>query len=103
MLNQIVIVGRLSKTPEIMKNQDGSKFTILSLAVPRSFKNDEGVYETDFIDCTVTGTVAEQTCTYCKNGDLVGVKGRMQNLNHTAQLQIVVEKVSFLSSKSNEE
>ena len=61
MLNQIVLVGRLTKTPEIMKNQDGSKFAIITLAIPRSFKNLQGEYETDFIDCTLLGSIASNT------------------------------------------
>lgn len=104
MLNQIVLVGRLTKTPEIMKNQDGSKFAIITLAIPRSFKNLQGEYETDFIDCTLLGSIASNTCEYCEKGDLVGVRGRVQNLSHTAQLQIIADKVTFLSSrKSNED
>ena len=53
MLNQIVLVGRITKTPEIIENQDGSKFAILNLAIPRTFKNENGEYDTDFIDCTL--------------------------------------------------
>jgi len=103
MLNQIVLVGRLTKTPEIMENQDGSKFAIITLAVPRSWKNANGEYETDFIDCTVLGNVASNTCEYCKSGDLVGVKGRVQNVCDTAQIQIIAEKVTFLSSRKPNE
>lgn len=99
MLNQIVLVGRITKTPEMMENQDGSKFVIINLAVPRTFKNVSGEYETDFIDCTLWTGIAENTCKYCKKGDVVGIKGRIQNLNNTAQLQLIAEKVSFLSSK----
>jgi len=99
MLNQIVLVGRITKTPEMMENQDGSKFAIINLAVPRTFKNENGEYETDFINCTLWTGIAENTCKYCKKGDVVGIKGRIQNLNNTAQLQLIAEKVSFLSSK----
>ena len=99
MLNQIVLVGRITKTPEMMENQDGSKFAIINLAVPRTFKNENGEYDTDFIDCTLYKSIAENTCKYCKKGDLVGVRGRIQNLNNTAQLQIVAEKVTFLSNR----
>ena len=99
MLNQIVLVGRITKTPEMMENQDGSKFAIINLAVPRTFKNKNGEYETDFIDCTLWTGIAENACKYCKKGDLVDVRGRVQNLNNTAQLQLIAEKVSFLSSK----
>ena len=99
MLNQIVLVGRITKTPEVIENQDGSKFAIINLAVPRTFKNENGEYDTDFIDCTLWKGIAENACEYCKKGDLVGIRGRIQNLNNTAQLQLIAEKVTFLSSK----
>lgn len=99
MLNQIILVGRITKTPEMMENQDGSKFAIINLAVPRTFKNENGEYETDFINCTLWTDIAENTCKYCKKGDVVCIRGRIQNLNNTAQLQLIAEKVSFLSSK----
>ena len=99
MLNKFKLVGRITKTPEMMENQDGSKFAIINLAVPRTFKNENGEYDTDFIDCTLWKGIAENVCEYCKKGDVVGIKGRIQNLNNTAQLQLIAEKVSFLSSK----
>ena len=99
MLNQFTLVGRITKTPEMMENQDGSKFAIINLAVPRTFKNENGEYDTDFIDCTLWKGIAENVCEYCKKGDMVGIRGRIQNLNNTAQLQLIAEKVSFLSSK----
>lgn len=83
----------------MIENQDGSKFAIINLAVPRTFKNENGEYDTDFIDCTLWTGIAEKVCEYCKKGDVVGIKGRIQNLNNTAQLQLIAEKVSFLSSK----
>lgn len=99
MLNQATIVGKITKTPEIMENQDGSKFAILNLAVPRNFKNKNGEYETDFIDCALWTGIVENVCKYCKKGDIVGVKGRIQNINNTAQLQLIAEKVSYLNNK----
>lgn len=100
MLNQIILVGRLTRTPEIMENLDGSKFAIINLAIPRTFKNEDGEYETDYVDCALTGNVAKNTCEYCRQGDLIGVKGRIQNLNYTSSLQIIAEKITYLSSKS---
>ena len=99
MLNQIVLVGRITKTPEIIENQDGSKFAILNLAIPRTFKNEKGEYDTDFIDCALWKDIAETTYNYVQKGDIVGIKGRIQNVNNTAQLQIVAEKVTFLSNR----
>lgn len=101
MLNQIVLVGRLTSTPEVRQNLNGSKFTIITLAINRSFKNKNGEYDTDFIDCTLYQGIAENTVNYCKKGDVVGVRGRIQNLNNTAQLQIIAEKITFLSSKKD--
>ena len=102
MLNQVVIVGRLVERPIVEENQNGRKVSVLTISVPRSFKNDEGVYDTDYIKCTLWGNVAETTAEYCEIGDLVGVKGRLQCLNGSS-LQLVGEKVSFLSSRKKED
>ena len=78
MLNQIVIAGRLVSDPEITKCENNLKRTYVTIAVPRSYKNTQGIYETDFIRCTLWNGVAESTCEYCKKGDIVGIKGRIQ-------------------------
>ena len=101
MLNQVVIVGRLVEKPILEANQNGKKVCIITLAVPRSFKNDEGIYDTDFIKCTLWNGVAENTVEYCGRGDLIGVKGRLECLCGS-ELQVVAEKVTFLASKKVE-
>jgi single-strand DNA-binding protein len=103
MLNQVVLVGRLTKDLEIKELEDRKKVVNLTLAVPRSFKNVDGEYETDFIDCTLWNSVAENTAEFCKQGDIVGIKGRLQttNTNERKYTQVIAEKVTFLSSKSN--
>ena len=78
MLNQIVLVGRLTRDIVVNKSNK-SKVATISLAIPRSFKNSEGNYDTDFIDCVVFDVIAENTCEYCKKGDIIGVKGRVQS------------------------
>ena len=98
MLNQIILVGRLTQDLEVKEEENGSKYTIMSLAIPRSFKNAEGVYDTDFVDCKAFSTVAENSAEYCKKGDIVGIKGRIQS--QEGKLEIIAEKVTFLSSKS---
>ena len=100
MLNQVVIIGRLVKKPIVEENENGKKVCNITLAVPRSYKNAEGIYETDFIKCTLWNGIAENTVEYCNKGDLVGVKGRLQCLNGN-ELQVVAEKISFLSSGRN--
>ena len=109
MLNQVVLVGRLTKEVEVKELDDGKKVGNLSLAIPRSFKNAEGEYETDFVKCTIWDSIAENTSEYCKKGDIVGVKGRIQSSsfeneegNKEFRLDIVAEKVTFLSSKSKD-
>ena len=103
MLNQIVIVGRLVRDPELRQTEGGKKVTNITLAVPRSYKNSSGEYETDFIDCVLWTGIAENTTEYCRRGDILGVKGRVQTRTFenddkkTYITEVVAEKVSFLS------
>lgn len=101
MLNQIVLVGRLVSDPEINETENGRKVSEITLAVSRSYKNSEGIYETDFIDCVLWNGIAENTSEYCKKGDIIGVKGKLQRLEGNT-LQVVAEKVTFLSSKKED-
>ena len=108
MLNQIVLVGRLTRDIVVNKSEKGVKVATISLAIPRSFKNSEGTYDTDFIECTAFDAIAENTCEYCSKGDIVGVKGRVQSRVIEKEdvkdykMEIVAEKVTFLSSKKQE-
>ena len=65
MLNQVVLVGRIVRTPELKVTETGKKTATVTLAVPRSFKNMDGEYETDFVDCILFDLIAENTCEYC--------------------------------------
>ena len=64
MLNQTILVGRIARDLEIKELEDGKKASYITLAVPRSWKNENGEYETDFIDCVLWKGVAENTCEY---------------------------------------
>ena len=109
MLNQTVLVGRITRDPEVIETEGGSKVSNLTLAVPRSFKNAEGAYATDFIDVTVWNNIAQSTSEYCKKGDLVGVKGRIQTDSYEKDgekkllMKVIADRVTFLSSKSKSE
>ena len=110
MLNQLVVIGRLVRDPELRKTENGKNVTNITLAVPRSYKNPNGEYDTDFIDCVLWSTVAESTTEYCKKGDLLGVKGRIQTRRietedeKTKQVtEVVAEKVTFLLSRRQKE
>ena len=69
MLNQVVVVGRLVDTPDVKETENGKAVSNITVAVPRSYKNENGEYETDFLDCTLWGDVAKTTYEYCKKGD----------------------------------
>ncbi len=101
MLNQVVIVGRMTENPTI---KEGETKTIMNLAVNRSFKNADGIYETDFVPCILWEGIATNVMEYCHKGDVVGVRGRLESVvdpeTNTSRLQVIAEKVSFLSSKA---
>ena len=110
MLNQIVLVGRLVKTPELRVTENGKKTSTITLAVPRNYKNINGEYETDFLDCTLWTNIAENTTEYCQAGDMIGVKGRVQSRIITQddgtkkkKTEIVAEKVTFLAQAPKKE
>lgn len=100
MLNQYFLVGRLTKDFQL-EEKDDKKFAHNTLAVSRSFKNSEGVYETDFFDFTVFGGLAESCFDYCKKGDLVGLKGTLSTYENKIVLK--TDKVSFLATKSKKD
>lgn len=106
MLNQVVLVGRLTKEPEVNKTEGNKHYSHVTLAVPRSFKNINGEYDTDFIDCVLWDGVAKSTSEYCHKGDIVGVKGRIQSevkeLDGTKKyyMNIIAERVTFLSNNN---
>ena len=102
MLNQVVIIGRLVAKPIVEENENGRKLSEITLAVPRSYKNAEGIYETDFIKCILWSCIAENTAEYCEKGDLISVKGRLQCLGGS-ELQLVAEKITFLTNNKNKE
>ena len=109
MINNVILVGRLVKTPELLLTETGKKLSMITLAVPRPYKNLNGEYDTDFVDCTLWTGIAENTAEYCKTGDVIGVKGRLQSRiienddgSKYKRVDVVVERVSFIaSSKSN--
>lgn len=108
MLNQIILVGRLVRDPEVKKAKNGNSYSHITLAVPRSYKNVDGEYETDFLDCTLWQLMATNTKEYCKKGDIVGVKGRVESKVYEKDdekkyvTEIIAEKVTFLSSNKTE-
>ena len=109
MLNQIILVGRLVRDPEVRETKNGTSVSKITLAIPRSYKNVNGEYETDFLDCTLWQLIATNTKEYCKKGDIVGVKGRVESRTYEKEgekkyiTEIIAEKVTFLSSNKKAE
>lgn len=96
MLNQVVLVGRLKEVK--YEDEVNVGFT---LVVPRSYKNIDGIYEEDRIPVYISGSIAKNFKEYCKEGDLVGIKGRVQEKD--GKIDIIAEKITFLSSKKEDE
>ena len=108
MLNQFVGVGRLVAEPSVKETEDGKQVSNITIAVPRSYKNENGEYDTDFVDVVLWNGIAENTAEYCHKGDRIGVKGRIQTSNYETEdgekrksTQIVAEKITFLSSSKD--
>lgn len=104
MQNQVFLVGRLSKEIELIELEDNKKQAIISLAIPGIYKNAEGIYETDFVDCILYDNIAQNTAEYCSKGDIIGLRGIIKskiNENDEKKIEIVAEKISFLSRKKD--
>lgn len=109
-MNNVIIVGRLTKDVELKATTSGVMVANFSLAVTRPFKNANGDYETDFINCVVYKASAETLARYTNKGDLIGVKGYIQTRNYTDKdgkkvyvTEVMAERISFLQSTSKKE
>jgi len=109
MLNQVVLVGRLTDNPEVVTTDTGKKLASVSVAVQRTYKNVDGLYEADFIRCVLWNGIAANTSEYCKKGDVVGIKGRLQSRNYESNdgikkyvTEVIAEKVTFLTNSKKD-
>lgn len=100
MLNQLVIVGRLTENPVLEKNDEKNSFKI-NLAVPRNYKNINGEYDVDYIPCILWNIVGETTAIMCHKGDVLGIKGHIESIED--KITVIAEKVTFLTSKRENE
>lgn len=106
MLNKIVVMGRLTRDPELRSTQSGLYVTSFSIACDRDFKNQSGEKDTDFIDCVAWRQTAEFVCKYFAKGRMAVVEGRLQirdwqdnNGNKRRSAEIVADNVYFGDSK----
>lgn len=109
MINNVVLVGRLTKDPDLRYTSSGSAVATFTLAVNRNFTNADGNREADFINCVIWRKPAETFANYAKKGTLLGVTGRIQTRNYENQqgqrvyvTEIVCENFQLLESRSSQ-
>ncbi|MDY0278146.1 MAG: single-stranded DNA-binding protein [Acholeplasma sp.] len=103
MLNQLVLIGRVTHNPESVILDDGKKVLKCQIAVQRSFKNYDGEYDTDFISITAWEGLASVVENYLEKGMMIAVKGRVQtwqkeiNEKSITMLEVIAERITYLS------
>lgn len=107
MINRVVLVGRLTKDVELRYTPSGVANARFTLAVNRTFSNQQGEKEADFINIVVWRKQAENTANFLKKGSLAGVEGRIQTGSYEGQdgkrvytTDVVADSVQFLEPKS---
>lgn len=107
MLNQLILVGRLTIDPETKILEDGRKVSEFTLAVQRTFKNMDGNYDTDFIKISVWEGLATAIEPYCTKGVMIAVKARIQSWKYDLpddrklnMLEVIAERISYLTASS---
>jgi len=110
MINRVVLVGRLTRDPELKYTANGAAVASFTVAVNRSFTNAQGEREADFINCVIWRKAAENFSNFTNKGSLVGIDGRLQTRSYENQqgqrvyvTEVVVENFSLLESRSEAE
>lgn len=106
-MNKAILIGRLTKDPELRTTTSGISSTSFTVAVSRTYTNQNGERETDFINCVAWRKQAENIAKYCKKGSQVAVEGRIQTRSYDAQdgtkryvTEVLADNVTFLGAKS---
>ena len=108
MLNQVILIGRTTRDIELREASNGRPFGIVTIAVTRSFKNQEtNTYDTDFVDVSLWGVTAENVAKYAGKGSALSIRGRVANRiidfpgeQSFRTISIVGEQVSFIQTKA---
>lgn len=106
-MNKAILVGRLTKDPELKTTGSGVSVCSFTLAINRRFKNAEGNYDADFINCVAWRQQAEFISKYFSKGRMVGICGSIQTRTYDREdgqrvyvTEVVADEVSFVDSKS---
>lgn len=107
-MNKVILVGRLTRDPELRSTSAGISTANFTVAVNRNFKNKDGQYDADFISCVAFRNTADFVNKYFKKGSMICLDGRIQTRNYDAQdgtkryvTEVVVENVEFAGAKSD--
>ena len=109
-MNQVILIGRLVKECELRKTQDDKSVASFTLAVNKPYKNANGSYDADFINCILWNNQADNLHKYTKKGSQIALTGRLNTRSYEDKkgnkvyvTEVVVERVQFLDSKTKEE
>ena len=110
MINNVVLVGRMTRDAELRYTPQNQAVATFSLAVNRNFKNQNGERDADFINCVIWRQQAENLANWAKKGALVGITGRIQTRNYENQqgqrvyvTEVVADSFQLLESRANRE
>ena len=98
MINRVVLVGRMTRDPELRRTPQGDAVTSFTLAVNRNYTSRDGQQQADFINCVVWRKPAENVERYCSKGSLVGVEGMQQNNDNFYDMKTVELEKEFDNS-----
>jgi len=108
MINRTVLVGRLTRDPELKRTANDAAVVSFTLAVNRQFTNSQGEREADFINCVIWRKAAENFFKFTNKGSLVGIDGHIQTRNYENQqgqrvyvTEVVVDNFSLLESRKD--
>ncbi|MBG9858837.1 single-stranded DNA-binding protein [Bacillus wiedmannii] len=106
MMNRVVLIGRLTKEPELYYTKQGVAYARVCVAVNSGFRNSLGEQQVDFINCLVWRKSAENVTEYCTKGSLVGITGRIHTSNYEGdqgkriyRTEVVIESITFLERR----
>lgn len=109
-MNKVIIIGRITKEIELKATASGTEVADFTIAVNRNYKNAEGNYETDFINCVSYKGLAKTISTYVKKGDRLAVEGRLQTRTYQNKegknikvSEVIVENIDFIETKKKEQ
>ena len=107
-MNRVILVGRITRDPELRTSPNNVSFTAFSIAVNRTAVSSNGEREADFINCVAFNKQAENLCRFIKKGGQIGVEGKLQTRRYTAQdgsnriaTEVICDAIHFLEPKGN--